>query len=195
MTRFEWYWKSIFGQFVSVVTCDKCGGEGQVVSEVCTQCRGDGRVRETRRLAVKVPAGIDEGAQIRLAGEGEAGQRGAPPGDLYIEIAIRPHKLFKRADNDIVLELNLNVAQAALGAEIKVPTVDGTETDLKIPAGTQNGRTFKLTGQGMPRLKQPDKRGDLYAILDVQLPTELGDEEKQLYTELQRIYNERGGGK
>src|SRR5206468_4534383 len=113
-------------------------GEGQVVGAPCTECKGEGRVRETRKLAVRIPAGIDEGAQIRLVSEGEAGQRGAPPGDLYIEIGIKPHKLFRRDDNDLILDLNLNVAQAALGAEIRVPTVDGGTTELKIPAGTQS---------------------------------------------------------
>src|SRR5437870_4272731 len=103
--------QSIFGQFVSVVPCERCNGEGQVVSVACTQCRGEGRVRETRRLAVKIPAGIEDGAQIRLASEGEAGPRSAPPGDLYIEVNVKPHKLFKREGNDLVLDLNLNVAQ------------------------------------------------------------------------------------
>ena len=147
--------QSIFGQFVSVVTCDRCGGEGQVVSIPCTECRGEGRVRETRRLAIKVPAGIDDGAQIRLVGEGEAGQRGAPAGDLYIEVGIKPHKLFKRDGNDLILDLNLNVAQASLGAEIQVPTVDGNTTELKVPAAPRAKRCSLSRIWGFPTFGAP----------------------------------------
>ncbi len=175
--------QSIFGQFVSVVPCERCGGEGQVVSVLCTQCKGDGRIRETRKLAVKIPAGIDDGSQIRLVSEGEAGQRGAPPGDLYIEVNIKPHKIFKREANDIVLELNLNIAQAALGAELKVPTVDGSTADLKVPAGTQSEKVFAVKGLGVPYLRGAG-RGDMLVHTNVRVPTNLTEEQKRLFREL-----------
>jgi molecular chaperone DnaJ len=183
--------QSIFGQFVSVVPCDRCGGEGEVVSVPCTQCKGDGRVRETRRLAVKIPAGIDDGAQIRLAAEGEAGPRGTPPGDLYIEVNVKPHKLFRREGNDLLLELNLNIAQAALGAEIQVPTVDGTTAELKVPPGTQHGKVFRVKGFGVPFLRGTG-RGDLQVVTRVQTPTNLTEEQKRLLRELSRTLGEGG---
>ena len=181
--------QSIFGQFVSVVTCDRCGGEGQVVSVLCSECKGEGRIRETRRLAVKIPAGIDDGSQIRLVGEGEAGQRGAPPGDLYIEVNIKAHKLFKRDGNDLILDLNLNVAQAALGAEIHVPTVDGGTTELKIPAGTQNEKVFNIRNLGVPYLRGSG-RGDMRVRVRVQVPTNLTEEQKRLLRELAKTLGE-----
>jgi molecular chaperone DnaJ len=177
--------QSIFGQFVSVTPCDKCNGEGQVVSVACTQCRGDGRVRETRRLAVKIPAGIEDGAQIRLASEGEAGPRGAPPGDLYIEVNVRAHKLFRREGNDLVLDLNLNIAQAALGADIQVPTVDGNTSELKVPAGTQNEKVFRIKGMGVPYLRSTG-RGDMLVSVRVQVPTNLTEDQKRLLRELSK---------
>jgi molecular chaperone DnaJ len=181
--------QSIFGQFVSVVTCDRCGGEGQVVSVLCSECKGEGRLRETRKLAVKIPAGIDDGAQIRLVGEGEAGQRGAPPGDLYIEVNIKPHKLFRRDGNDLILDLNLNVAQAALGAEIRVPTVDGNTAELKVPAGTQNEKIFTLRNLGVPYLRGSG-RGDMRVRAKVQVPTNLTEEQKRLLRELAKTLGE-----
>jgi len=181
--------QSIFGQFVSVVTCDKCNGEGTVVTTPCTQCKGDGRVRETRHLAVKIPAGIDDGAQIRLTGEGEAGPRGTAPGDLYIEVGIKPHKLFKREGNDLLLDLNLNMAQAALGLDIQVPAVDGTTTELKIPAGTQNGKVFRIKNFGVPFLRGTG-RGDMLVNTKVQTPTNLNEDQKRLMRDLAKTFGE-----
>jgi molecular chaperone DnaJ len=175
--------QSIFGQFVSVVPCDRCGGEGKIVSTPCTECKGDGRIRETRRLAVKVPAGIEDGAQIRLSGEGEAGPRGAPPGDLYIEVNVKPHKLFRREGNDITLDLNINISQAALGADVQVPTVDGETAALKVPAGTQTGKVFRLKGLGVPYLRGSG-RGDMLVRAGVQVPISLTEEQKRLLREL-----------
>jgi molecular chaperone DnaJ len=183
--------QSIFGQFVSVVPCSRCNGEGQVVSVSCTQCKGEGRVRETRRLAVKIPAGIDDGAQIRLAGEGEAGPRGAPPGDLYIEVNVRPHKLFRREGNDLILDLNLNIAQAALGSDIQVPTVDGDTTELKIPAGTQNEKVFRVKGVGVPYLRGSG-RGDMLVRARIQVPTNLNEEQRRLLRELSKTLGDGG---
>lgn len=181
--------QSIFGQFVSVVPCDKCYGEGKVVSVVCTECKGEGRVRETRRLAVKIPAGIEDGSQIRLVGEGEAGPRGTPPGDLYIEVNVKPHKLFKRDGNDLILDLNLNIAQAALGAELQVPTVDGGTAELKVPPGTQNEKVFRIKSLGVPYLRGTG-RGDMLVSVNVQVPTNLNEEQKRLLRELARTLGE-----
>ncbi|HEX8228402.1 MAG TPA: molecular chaperone DnaJ [Chloroflexia bacterium] len=184
--------QSIFGQFVSVVPCERCGGEGKVVATPCTECKGDGRVQERRKLVVTIPAGIDDGSQIRLSGEGEVGPRGAPPGDLYIEVNVRPHKLFKRDDNQILLELNLNVAQAALGAELQVPTVDGEVASLKVPAGTQHGKEFRVKGYGVPYLRGSG-RGDMLVRTNVHVPTNLNDEQKRLLKELARTFGEGDG--
>jgi molecular chaperone DnaJ len=185
--------QSIFGQFVSVVPCDRCNGEGQVVTTPCKECRGDGRVRETRKLAIKIPAGIDDGANIRLSGEGEAGRYGAPPGDLYIEVNVRPHKLFKREGNDIILQCNLNIAQAALGAELEVPTVDGSQATLKVPSGTQHGKSFRIKGQGVPYLRGSG-RGDMVVQADVQVPTNMSDEQKRLLKEFARTLGDETAG-
>ena len=184
--------QSIFGQFVSVVPCDRCHGEGKIVAVPCSECKGDGRVRETRRLAVKVPAGIDDGAQIRLSGEGEAGPRGAAPGDLYIEINVKPHKLFKRDGNDLLLDLNINMAQAALGAEIQVPTVDGATTPIKIAAGTQNDKVVRVKGSGVPYLRGSG-RGDMLVKVNVQIPTNLTEDQKRLLRELASTFGDTGG--
>ena len=181
--------QSIFGQFVSVVPCDRCDGEGRIVATPCTMCKGDGRIKETRKLAVKIPAGIDDGSQIRLAGEGEWGPRGAPPGDLYIEVNTKKHKLFKRDGDDILLSLDLNIAQASLGADVNVPTVDGTETTLKIPAGTQNDKVIRVKGMGVPHLRGTG-RGDMLVMVQVQVPTSLNDEQKRLLKELARTLGE-----
>lgn len=183
--------QSIFGQFVSVVPCDRCGGEGRVVATPCTECKGDGRVQEKRKLAVKIPAGIDDGSQIRLAGEGEAGPKGAPPGDLYIEVNVKANKQFKREGNQILLDLNLNIAQAALGAEIQVPTVDGEMTPLKVPAGTQNDKEFRVKGFGVPYLRGSG-RGDMMVRTKVQVPTSLTDEQKRLLRDLARTLGDDG---
>lgn len=181
--------QSIFGQFVSVVPCERCGGEGKVVSTPCTECKGEGRIKETRKLEVKVPAGVDDGAQIRLSGEGEAGPKGAPPGDLYIEINVKPHKLFKRDGNDLLLDLNVNMAQAALGAEIQVPTLEGDPATVKIASGTQSGKTVRVKGMGVPYLRGSG-RGDLMVKVTVQIPTNLNEEQKRLLRELARTFGD-----
>ncbi|MDQ6693010.1 MAG: molecular chaperone DnaJ [Chloroflexota bacterium] len=181
--------QSIFGQFVSVVPCERCHGEGKIIATPCSQCKGEGRIKETRKLAVKVPAGIDDGSQIRLAGEGEAGPRGSAPGDLYIEVNIKQHKLFRREGSTIILDLGLNMAQAALGADIQVPTVDGEETLLKVPNGTQNGKEFRIKGFGVPYLRGAG-RGDMVVRANVQIPTSLTEEQKRLLRELSKTLGE-----
>jgi molecular chaperone DnaJ len=146
-------------------------------------------VREISRLVVTVPAGLSEGQRIRLTGEGDAGPRGAPPGDLYIEFQVKPHKIFRRRGYDILLDLPLNVAQASLGAELQVPTLDGGHQDLRIPPGTQHDKVFVLRGQGVPHLRGSG-RGDQLVRVHVQIPTNLTDEQRRLMTELGQTFGE-----
>jgi molecular chaperone DnaJ len=170
--------RSVFGQFVNVATCQQCGGEGRIITEPCQQCRGAGRERHRRRLAVKIPGGVTDGAQMRLAGEGDAGLNGGPPGNLYVSIQVAPHPVFQRENSNILLDLDINMAQAALGAEVKVPTLDGDHA-LRIPAGTQNGRVFTLKGKGAKHLRGQG-RGDELVRVRVVVPTSLSAEQKQL---------------
>lgn len=167
---------------VTVTTCDQCRGEGTVIAIPCKECRGEGRVRQLRRLTVKIPPGVDSTSQIRITSEGEAGPRGGPHGNLYVAIEIQPHRFFVREGNDILLELPLNVAQAALGADIDVPTVDGTER-LRIPGGTQNGATFRLRSKGAPFLRG-NGRGDQIVVIRVVVPSRLSDHQRRLFQEL-----------
>ncbi|MFQ5814212.1 MAG: molecular chaperone DnaJ [Anaerolineae bacterium] len=174
--------QSILGSFINVSTCPRCGGEGEIVTTPCSECRGQKRVRVTRTISVKVPAGVDDGTKIRLAGEGEPGTRGGPPGNLYVVLSVKPHRYFRRQDNNIILELAINVAQAALGDEVMVPTMDG-EDKLAIPAGTQTGKVFRLRGKGVPYLRR-NGRGDQLVIVQVATPTDLSDKQKQLFKDL-----------
>jgi molecular chaperone DnaJ len=172
---------------VTVTTCDVCGGSGTVIPIPCRECRGEGRVRETRRITVKVPAGVDRNQQLRINGEGEAGPRGGPFGDLYVGLDVQPHPIFVREGNDILLELKLNMAQAALGDEIEVPTLDGSDK-LKIPAGTQTGQTFTLRNRGVPFLRQQG-RGDQVVVANVVVPTKLNEQQRKLLQELARTFD------
>ena len=174
--------QSIFGQFVNVSTCERCRGEGRIIAQPCTSCRGSGRVRRTRTLAVKIPAGVDHGQPIRLTGEGDSGAAGGPAGSLYVVVNVRPHPYFKRDEDDILYELPLTFPQAALGAEVMVPTVDG-EVPLTIPPGTQNEKVFQIRGKGVPHLRGGG-RGDQYVRVSVVTPTELTKEQRRLLEEL-----------
>ncbi len=174
--------QTILGQFVSVTTCPRCNGEREIATTPCTNCRGSKRVRVTRKLSVSIPAGVDDGMRIRLAGEGETGERGGPPGSLYVLLRVKPHPLFQRQENDILLELPINIIQAALGAQVEVPTLDG-KTELKIPAGTQHGATFKLRGKGVPILHS-NRRGDQIVTVRVVVPDKLNDKQRKLLQEL-----------
>jgi molecular chaperone DnaJ len=174
--------KSIFGQFVNVVTCQQCGGEGRIITDPCKECRGAGRQRQRRRLAMRIPAGVSDEAQMRLTGEGDAGLNGGPPGNIYVSIHVQPHELFQRENSDIIYDLEVNIAQAALGAEMKVPTLDGAHS-LRIPPGTQNGRVFVLRGKGVPHLRGQG-RGDELVRVHVVVPTSLTAEQKRLLKEL-----------
>lgn len=173
---------SIFGQFVNVTSCDRCRGEGRIIVTPCKECRGDGRVRVSKPLMVKIPAGIDANRQIRITGEGEAGPRGTMPGNLYVSIAVKEHPVFQRKENDILLDLPLNLWQAALGDRVEVPTVDGP-LELDIKPGSQNGDTIKLREKGVPFL-QGNGRGDQLVKLHVVVPRKLNDEQRRLLQEL-----------
>ncbi|MBI3978722.1 MAG: molecular chaperone DnaJ [Chloroflexi bacterium] len=173
--------QSVFGQFVNVTACERCRGEGRVITSPCPQCRGAGQERRTRKLSVRIPAGVDSGTRIRLSGEGESGTRGGPPGDLYVDIAVRPHKLFQRDGDNILLEMPINVVQAALGDEIDVPTIDGKAT-LKIPPGSQSGKVFILRERGVPNVRGGG-RGDQLVQIRVVTPTGLNDKQRKLLAE------------
>ncbi|NTW03033.1 MAG: molecular chaperone DnaJ [Oscillochloris sp.] len=172
---------------VTVTTCDACAGSGYVIPIPCRECRGEGRVRQGRRITVKVPAGVDSSQQIRISSEGESGPRGGPFGNLYVALDVQPHPLFLREGNDIILELKLNVSQAALGEEIEVPTIDGTEK-LRIPPGTQTGQTFRLRSKGVPFLRQTG-RGDQIVISRVVIPNKLSEHQRKLFQELSRTFS------
>jgi molecular chaperone DnaJ len=176
--------QSVFGQFVNVVMCEMCAGEGQVVGSPCKECRGTGREERKKKISIKIPAGIDRGQQIRYPGEGEIGPKSGPAGDLYIVVDVQDHPLFTRDGVDIYYALPLNVAQAALGDELNVPTLDG-ETDLRIPPGTQHGRKFRFRGKGVPHLRST-QRGDMYVVARVDVPTKLTHRQRELFEELEK---------
>jgi len=174
--------QSILGSFVNVTTCPACRGEGETISMPCSQCRGNKKIRVTRRLTVKVPPGVDTGTQIRLASEGELGEFGGPSGNLYVVLNVKPHQFFRRREDDVVMEVQVNVAQAALGDEIVVPTLDGDET-ISIPAGTQTGRVITIKSKGIPHLRRQG-RGDQLVVVQVAIPTNLTAEQRRLLGEL-----------
>ena len=170
--------QSFFGQVVTTSTCPTCGGAGRILKNPCAECRGQGRLQRTRRLAVRIPAGVDMGSQIRLSGEGEAGVRGGPPGDLYVVLRVKPHPQLARHEQDIVYELRVNMVQAALGDRIEIPTIEGV-VEIAIPSGTQNGQSFRLAGRGMPDVRG-GRRGDQYVVVQVVVPKDLTPEQKAL---------------
>jgi len=174
--------QSILGSFVNVSTCPRCRGEGEVTLTPCSQCHGQKVVQVPRTFSVKIPAGVDDGMRVRLVGEGELGTYGGPPGNLYVVISVNRHRYFRRRDSDVLLELAINVAQAALGDEVTVPSLDG-EVSLKIPPGTQSGKVFRLRGKGIPRLRS-NGRGDQLIIVQVTIPTRMTNEQKQLFRKL-----------
>jgi molecular chaperone DnaJ len=174
--------QTIFGSMMQSGPCPTCGGRGEVISTPCHTCRGQGQERKTVKKVIPIPAGVDNGNQIRLAGEGEPGINGGPQGNLYLLVNVQPHKFFKRRENDILLNLDINIAQAVLGADVEVPTVNGKET-LKIPAGTQPGKIFTLKARGVPHIRKSG-RGDQLVIVNVDIPTRLTKEQKELFEKL-----------
>jgi molecular chaperone DnaJ len=182
--------QSFFGQFVNVAPCPKCRGEGKIISSPCKECKGEGRTHAVKRITVKVPPGVDNEQQIRLTGEGESGPRGGVAGNLYVVLTVRPHPQFKRDGADLHYELPLSFPQAALGDQVDVPTIEGSEK-LTIPAATQNGKVFRLRDRGVPRLRSMG-RGDLYVTVTVRTPANLTSRERELFEELASIAKQRG---
>lgn len=167
-------------------TCPQCQGRGQTITDPCADCSGQGRVTQERSLSVNIPAGIEDGTRIRLAGEGEAGLRSGPAGDLYIFLSIRPHEFFQRDGSDLYCKIPISMTTAALGGAFEVATLDGTQTRVKVPEGTQSDRQFRLKGKGMPILRQPNI-GDLYIQVDVETPQNLTKRQRELLTEFEEI--------
>jgi len=174
--------QTFLGSMVQVITCPTCNGSGEVITSPCHTCHGRGLERKTVKKTVSIPAGVDNGTQIRLAGEGQPGTTGGPNGNLYIEIQVKPHQFFRRKGDDLLLDLNINIAQATLGADIEVPTIDGT-TKLSIPAGTQPGKIFRLKGKGVPNVRGTS-RGDELIIVNVEVPQRLNQDQRALFEQL-----------
>jgi molecular chaperone DnaJ len=171
-----------FGQMIAQTTCSKCGGRGQIITTPCETCSGSGRVRRTRKINVRIPAGVDDGQHLRLQGQGEVGAAGSEPGDLYVFINILPHPKFQRMDSDLFFEMPISFTQAALGAEVEAPTLSG-KARIKVPPGTQSGSIFRLRGKGMPRLHSLGT-GDLHVKVNVRTPISLTPRQKELLEEL-----------
>ena len=184
---------SVFGQFVQVVPCPVCRGEGQTITDPCPTCRGSGRERRTRTLEVAIPAGVEDSVQIRLRGEGEAGHNGGSPGDLYVLIRVKPHSVFRREGNDILYTLPINMAQAALGAKLTVPTITDEDAEIEIPAGTQSGAVFQLKNRGIPFIRS-SRKGDQLVTVDVQTPKKLNDEQRLLFEQLAESFGDGVSG-
>lgn len=174
--------QTILGSMVQVTTCPTCNGTGETISTPCRACNGRGLERRTRKKVVTIPAGVDTGNQIRLAGEGQPGINGGPHGNLYLLINVQPHKFFRRHDHDILMDLEINVAQATLGADVRVPTVDGEET-LHIPPGTQPGKVLRIRNKGVPHLRS-NGRGDQLVMVNVVIPNHLTAEQRELFEKL-----------
>lgn len=178
------------GFFSIQQTCPTCRGAGRVIKQPCVDCQGQGRVRDTKTLSVKVPAGVDEGDQIRLSGEGEAGEGGGTAGDLYVVIRLKPHPLFKREQDDLYCEVPMSFAAAALGGEVEVPTLDGRAT-LKIPPETQSDKVFRLRGKGVRNVRS-GQVGDLYCRVSIETPVKLTKRQKELLEEFEASLREGG---
>lgn len=170
--------------------CDVCRGSGQIIDNPCKTCTGHGRVNKRSTVKVRIPAGVDSDNRVRVAGEGEVGPNNGPRGDLYIDITVKEHDIFERQDEDLVTQVAMSYAQAALGDEIEVPTLDGPQR-MKIAPGTQSHTLFRLSGKGMPRVNDTRRRGDLYVRTIVDTPTNLSDREKELLRELAELNNQR----
>ena len=180
--------RSVFGQFTQVAACPSCRGRGSVISTPCGTCKAAGRERRRRKIEVKIPGGVESGMQVRLSGEGDAGSDGGGSGNLYVAVAVREHNFFQRDGTDIVYTLPVNVAEAALGADKSIPTIDGYEEELKLPQGTQPGAEFRIRNKGVPHLHS-NRRGDLRVMVDVRVPNSLNSRQRELMEELARSFN------
>lgn len=174
------------GQFVSVGTCPQCRGEGVIIDTPCNECHGKGIVRETSTIHIKVPPGVEDGSRLRVPGEGDMGKRGGPPGDLYVSINVKPHKLFERHGSDLIYEQPISFVQASLGDEVDIPTLGEEIVSLKIPNGTQSGTSFRIKGKGMPHLRW-NGHGNLYVKVKVVVPKKLNSKQKEILREFADI--------
>ena len=170
--------QTLFGSMVQVITCPTCQGRGEMVETPCKQCSGSGLERKSRSKTVNIPNGVDSGTRVRLSGEGQPGTNGGPTGDLYILIKVKQHQFFQRRDYDIILNLDVNIAQATLGADVEVPTVDGPAI-LSIPDGTQPGKVLRMREKGVPHLRS-ERRGDQLVVINVEIPKRVSPEQRQL---------------
>jgi molecular chaperone DnaJ len=175
-----------FGRFVSVNPCPSCNGTGKIIREKCAECGGQGRVRAQHKVEVKIPPGVDTGTRLRISGEGEPGANGGQAGDLYLVVNVLEHKDFKREGGDLHTRLSVSFPQAALGCTLEVPTLYGGKESLDIPAGTQPGKVFTIRGEGVPRLRGPRGKGDLFVHVTVEVPEKLTDRQRALLEELAR---------
>jgi molecular chaperone DnaJ len=178
------------GFFTLERTCPTCQGRGQVIDDPCAACAGAGRVTRERMLSVNIPAGVEDGTRIRLAGEGEAGLRGGPPGDLYIFLSLAAHEFFQRDGADLHCRVPISMATAALGGEFEVPSIDGGKARVKVPHGTQTGRRFRLTAKGMPVLRSK-QMGDMYVQVAVETPQNLTKKQRELLAEFEKLSSEQ----
>ncbi len=174
------------GFFTIERTCPTCQGRGETIADPCSACNGAGRVVKERTLSVNIPAGVEDGTRIRLSGEGEAGLRGGPAGDLYIFLSIKPHEFFQRDGADVFCRVPISMTTAALGGQIEVPTLDGTMSRVKVPEGTETGKQFRLKGKGMPVLRS-NAAGDLYIQVDVETPKNLSRKQRELLEEFEKL--------
>ena len=177
------------GFFTLERTCPTCHGRGQVIDDPCKVCGGGGRVTRERTLSVNIPSGVEDGTRIRLAGEGEAGLRGGPPGDLYIFLEVAPHEFFQRDGADLHCRVPISMSSAALGGEFEVPAIDGSKVRVKVPEGTQTGRRFRLGGKGMPVLRSK-QTGDMYVQVAVETPQNLTKRQRELLAEFEKLSSE-----
>jgi len=185
---------TFFGTFSSTTTCPTCRGSGRVPGNPCRACGAEGRSVEDVTLSIEVPAGVEDGSRLRLRGQGEAGRRGAPPGDLYVVVHVREDARFERRGTELATEVPLTFAQAALGQTLHVDGLNGETAQIEIPAGTQAGEHFRARGMGVPSLRDPRRRGDMHVFVRVTTPTDLTDEEKELLRRLAELRGERDNG-
>ncbi len=182
--------RSSQGFFTVQQTCPQCGGAGEEITHPCSSCNGQGKKQASKRISVTIPKGVDDGTRIRLTGKGEAGSKGGNNGDLYLFVNVHSHDLFKRSEENLFFECPISIADAALGSSIEIPTIDGGKAKIKIPAGTQSGKQFRLRGKGMPYMRASDY-GDLYVQVNTEVPISLNREQKELLEKFREIENEK----
>lgn len=174
--------RTLFGQMRTQQVCPKCGGQGKIIKKRCSTCHGQGRVRTTKTVDVNIPAGVQTNMSLKVAGYGNGGSKGGPQGDLYITFRVRPHKVFKRQDDDIILEVPITVTQAVLGTKVEIPTIYG-DVDLKVPPGVQHGTVLRMRDKGVENIRSK-RKGDQHVVIQITVPKNLSSEEKRLYEQL-----------